>query len=60
MMVRKFLAGEVVANWDPHSHIQSSLNVQRRSASADVDDTNTEAANDDLTGLTRIVVKDLV
>jgi len=50
--------GDVVANWDPHSHPI----VTERSAKitfADVDDSNTETQTDDLTGLSRIVVKDL-
>ena len=51
-------AGEVVANWDPHSHPI----ITERAAKitfADIDDSNTEMQQDDLTGLTRIVVKDL-
>ena len=38
---------------------QSSLSVLLKSAFADVDDSNTEMQQDELTGLTRIVVKDL-
>ncbi|MBU3023505.1 DNA-directed RNA polymerase subunit beta' [Aestuariibacter sp. A3R04] len=51
-------AGEIVANWDPHSH---PIIVERPSkiSFADIDDTNTEMQQDELTGLTRIVVKDL-
>ncbi len=51
-------AGEIVANWDPHSH---PIIVERPSkiSFADIDDSNTEMQQDELTGLTRIVVKDL-
>ena len=51
-------AGEVVANWDPHSH---PIVVERPSkiTFADIDDSNTEMQQDELTGLTRVVVKDL-
>ncbi|GGD79251.1 DNA-directed RNA polymerase subunit beta' [Lacimicrobium alkaliphilum] len=51
-------AGDVVANWDPHSH---PIIVERdaKISFADVDDSNTEMQQDELTGLTRIVVKDL-
>ncbi|WP_100657852.1 DNA-directed RNA polymerase subunit beta' [Alteromonas flava] len=51
-------AGEIVANWDPHSH---PIIVERASkiTFSDIDDTNTEMQQDELTGLTRIVVKDL-
>merc|ERR1712000_623619 len=51
-------AGDVVANWDPHSH---PIIVERASkiSFADIDDSNTEMQQDELTGLTRIVVKDL-
>ncbi|WP_088332820.1 DNA-directed RNA polymerase subunit beta' [Lacimicrobium sp. SS2-24] len=54
----KVSAGEVVANWDPHSH---PIIVERdaKISFADVDDSNTEMQQDELTGLTRIVVKDL-
>lgn len=51
-------AGDVVANWDPHSHPI----IMERAAKitfADIDDSNTEMQQDELTGLTRIVVKDL-
>lgn len=51
-------AGDIVANWDPHSHPI----IMERAAKitfADIDDSNTEMQQDDLTGLTRIVVKDL-
>ncbi len=51
-------AGDIVATWDPHSHPI----VTERAAKitfADVDDSNTEMQQDELTGLTRIVVKDL-
>ncbi|WJG09849.1 DNA-directed RNA polymerase subunit beta' [Aliiglaciecola sp. LCG003] len=51
-------AGDVVANWDPHSH---PIITERASkiTFADIDDSNTEMQQDELTGLTRIVVKDL-
>jgi DNA-directed RNA polymerase subunit beta' len=51
-------AGDIIANWDPHSHPI----VNERPAKitfADIDDSNTEMQQDELTGLTRIVVKDL-
>ncbi|MFC4701475.1 DNA-directed RNA polymerase subunit beta' [Glaciecola siphonariae] len=51
-------AGDLVATWDPHSH---PIVTERASkiTFADIDDTNTEMQQDELTGLTRIVVKDL-
>ncbi|WP_100643687.1 DNA-directed RNA polymerase subunit beta' [Alteromonas facilis] len=51
-------AGQIVANWDPHSH---PIIVERASkiTFSDIDDSNTEMQQDELTGLTRIVVKDL-
>ncbi|WP_371193912.1 DNA-directed RNA polymerase subunit beta' [Glaciecola sp. SC05] len=51
-------ANELVATWDPHSH---PIVTERASkiTFADIDDTNTEMQQDELTGLTRIVVKDL-
>ncbi|GGF86310.1 DNA-directed RNA polymerase subunit beta' [Alteromonas lipolytica] len=51
-------AGDIVANWDPHSH---PIIVERASkiSFADIDDSNTEMQQDELTGLTRVVVKDL-
>ena len=50
--------GDIVANWDPHSH---PIVTERKSkiTFADIDDSNTESQTDDLTGLTRVVVKDL-
>nr|WP_241264360.1 DNA-directed RNA polymerase subunit beta' [Bowmanella dokdonensis] len=54
----KVQAGEVVANWDPHSH-PIITERQAKISFADVDDSNTEMQQDELTGLTRIVVKDL-
>jgi len=51
-------SGDIVANWDPHSHPI----VTERTAKitfADIDDSNTEMQQDDITGLSRIVVKDL-
>ena len=52
------VSGQIVANWDPHSH---PIIVERgaKVSYSDVDDTNTEVQQDDLTGLTRTVVKDL-
>ncbi|ATC96184.1 DNA-directed RNA polymerase subunit beta' [Pseudoalteromonas tunicata] len=49
---------DVVATWDPHSH---PIVVERVSkvTFSDIDDSNTEAQTDELTGLTRVVVKDL-
>ena len=51
-------AGQIVANWDPHSH---PIIVERgaKVSFSDVDDSNTEVQQDDLTGLSRTVVKDL-
>jgi DNA-directed RNA polymerase subunit beta' len=51
-------SGDIVANWDPHSH---PIVVERDAtiSHADIDDTNTETQTDDLTGLSRTVVKDL-
>ena len=51
-------AGDIVATWDPHSH---PIIVERPSkvSFSDIDDSNTETQQDELTGLTRVVVKDL-
>ncbi|MCW8090722.1 DNA-directed RNA polymerase subunit beta' [Alteromonas sp. ASW11-130] len=51
-------AGDIVANWDPHSH---PIITERKAkiSFSDIDDSNTEMQQDELTGLTRIVVKDL-
>ncbi len=51
-------AGEVVAAWDPHSH---PIVTERPSkiTFADIDDSNTETQQDELTGIARVVVKDL-
>jgi len=51
-------AGDIVATWDPHSH---PIIVERPSkvSFSDIDDSNTEMQQDELTGLTRVVVKDL-
>merc|ERR1712137_1458917 len=54
----KIAAGDVVANWDPHSHPIVTERAAKISF-ADIDGTNTEMQQDELTGLTRIVVKDL-
>ncbi len=54
----KVTTGEVVANWDPHSHPIVTERAAKISYS-DIDDSNTEMQQDDLTGLTRIVVNDL-
>ncbi|MDP5137826.1 DNA-directed RNA polymerase subunit beta' [Rheinheimera baltica] len=54
----KIAAGQIVANWDPHSHpiiVERGAKVNH----SDIDDTNTEVQQDELTGLTRTVVKDL-
>ncbi|MDC8829920.1 DNA-directed RNA polymerase subunit beta' [Alteromonas gilva] len=51
-------AGDVVANWDPHSH-PIVLERSSKISFADIDDSNTEMQQDELTGLTRVVVKDL-
>ena len=54
----KITAGQIVANWDPHSHpiiVERGAKVNH----SDIDDTNTEVQQDELTGLTRTVVKDL-
>nr|WP_225738497.1 MULTISPECIES: DNA-directed RNA polymerase subunit beta' [unclassified Pseudoalteromonas] len=49
---------DVVATWDPHSH-PIILEHESKVSFSDIDDSNTEAQTDDLTGLTRVVVKDL-
>ena len=51
-------ANDVVATWDPHSH---PIVVERVSkiTFSDIDESNTETQTDELTGLTRMVVKDL-
>ncbi|MDU0353867.1 DNA-directed RNA polymerase subunit beta' [Paraglaciecola aquimarina] len=54
----KVTSGEIVANWDPHSHPIVTERAAKISF-ADVDDSNTEMQQDELTGLTRIVVNDL-
>lgn len=54
----KVTAGEIVANWDPHSHPIVTERPAKISF-ADIDDSNTEMQQDELTGLTRIVVNDL-
>jgi DNA-directed RNA polymerase subunit beta' len=54
----KVTSGEIVANWDPHSHPIVTERAAKISF-ADIDDSNTEMQQDDLTGLTRIVVNDL-
>ena len=51
-------AGSVVANWDPHSHPIITERAAKVSY-AEIDDSNTEMQQDELTGLSRIVVKDL-
>ncbi|GAA5218788.1 DNA-directed RNA polymerase subunit beta' [Corallincola platygyrae] len=54
----KVSGNDIVATWDPHSHpmiTERPVTVQF----SDVDDSNTEKQTDDLTGLTRVVVKDL-
>jgi DNA-directed RNA polymerase subunit beta' len=49
---------DVVATWDPHSHPIIVEHASKINFS-DIDDSNTEAQTDELTGLTRVVVKDL-
>ncbi len=51
-------AGQIVAAWDPHSH---PIVTERPSkiTFADIDDSNTETQQDELTGIARVVVKDL-
>nr|WP_275447074.1 DNA-directed RNA polymerase subunit beta' [Pseudoalteromonas sp. Of7M-16] len=49
---------DIVANWDPHSH-PIVIEHQSKVSFSDIDDSNTEAQTDELTGLTRVVVKDL-
>lgn len=51
-------ANDTVAVWDPHSHPIITERVAKISFS-DIDDSNIEVQTDDLTGLTRTVVKDL-
>ncbi|MEW9798591.1 DNA-directed RNA polymerase subunit beta' [Alteromonas sp. CYL-A6] len=51
-------AGDIVAGWDPHSHPIITEKAAKITF-ADLDDSNTETQQDELTGLTRIVVKDL-
>jgi DNA-directed RNA polymerase subunit beta' len=49
---------DTVANWDPHSHpiiVEREAKIQF----SDIDESNTEVQTDELTGLTRTVVKDL-
>ena len=49
---------DMVATWDPHSHpiiVEHESKVQF----SDIDDSNVESQTDELTGLTRMVVKDL-
>ncbi|UAA38285.1 DNA-directed RNA polymerase subunit beta' [Paraneptunicella aestuarii] len=54
----KVTSGDIVANWDPHSHPIVTERTAKVNFS-DVDDSNTEMQQDDITGLSRIVVKDL-
>jgi DNA-directed RNA polymerase subunit beta' len=49
---------DIVATWDPHSH-PIVLEHKSKVSFSDIDDSNTEAQTDELTGLTRVVVKDL-
>ncbi len=51
-------ANTTVANWDPHSH-PIIMERDAKVSFSDIDDSNTEMQMDELTGLTRIVVKDL-
>ena len=52
------LGNDIVATWDPHSH-PIVLEHKSKVSFSDIDDSNTEAQTDELTGLTRVVVKDL-
>lgn len=49
---------DIVATWDPHSH-PIVFEHKSKVSFSDIDDSNTEAQTDELTGLTRVVVKDL-
>ncbi|GAP76918.1 MULTISPECIES: DNA-directed RNA polymerase subunit beta' [Pseudoalteromonas] len=49
---------DIVAMWDPHSH-PIIIEHESKVSFSDIDDSNTEAQTDELTGLTRVVVKDL-
>ncbi|MBD1583365.1 DNA-directed RNA polymerase subunit beta' [Pseudoalteromonas sp. S16_S37] len=49
---------DIVATWDPHSH-PIIIEHESKITFSDIDDSNTEAQTDELTGLTRVVVKDL-
>nr|WP_239032279.1 DNA-directed RNA polymerase subunit beta' [Pseudoalteromonas sp. MMG022] len=49
---------DIVATWDPHSH-PIIIEHESKISFSDIDDSNTEAQTDELTGLTRVVVKDL-
>nr|WP_228553370.1 DNA-directed RNA polymerase subunit beta' [Pseudoalteromonas sp. McH1-42] len=49
---------DIVATWDPHSH-PIIIEHESKVSFSDIDDSNTEAQTDELTGLTRVVVKDL-
>ena len=49
---------DIVTTWDPHSH-PIVLEHKSKISFSDIDDSNTEAQTDELTGLTRVVVKDL-
>ena len=51
-------AGDIVAAWDPHSHPIVTERVSKITF-ADIDDTNTETQQDEITGIARVVVKDL-
>ena len=52
------VSGDIIAAWEPHSH---PIVTERESkiTFADIDDTNTETQQDELTGIARVVVKDL-
>ncbi len=51
-------SGDIVAAWEPHSHPIVTERVSKITF-ADIDDTNTETQQDELTGIARVVVKDL-
>jgi DNA-directed RNA polymerase subunit beta' len=52
------VSGDIVAAWEPHSHPIVTERVSKITF-ADIDDTNTETQQDELTGIARVVVKDL-
>ncbi len=51
-------AGDIIASWDPHSHPIVTERISKITF-ADIDDSNTETQQDEITGIARVVVKDL-